>query len=101
MWICTNLGFLSIVDKAKQPGCLVVRARKAEHIEAHFPEAKVQRTPGNDYLYRAEIARETVAELIAEQVRTIDYANFKNSVADRALHGAYAEVWRVMAKLQR
>lgn len=42
MWICTNLGFLSIVDKAQQPGCLVVRARKAGRIEALFSEAVIQ-----------------------------------------------------------
>lgn len=41
--------FLSIVVKARTPGCLVVRARGAERIEAPFRWAEVL-TPGNDIL---------------------------------------------------
>ncbi|GAB1424254.1 hypothetical protein MASR2M16_14880 [Thauera terpenica] len=100
MWIMLSNSFLSIVDKAVTPGCLVVRARVAGHIEAVFPDAAVSRTPGNDYLFRAEILRERVATALAEQVRSIDYANYKGSVADDAFHDALMDVWRAMADLQ-
>lgn len=100
MWICTNKAFLSIVDKAKTPGCLVVRARVAGHIEAVFPAAVVSRTPGNDYLFRAEISREDVAAALAEQARAISYSNFKDSVRNRQLHDAYFGVWTEMAQIQ-
>lgn len=100
MWIMTSTSFLSIVDKAAAPGCLVVRARVAGHIEAVFPDADVSRTPGNDYLFRAEIPREQVAEAIAAQVRGITYPNYKSSVKDDSYHDALLRVWRDMADLQ-
>jgi hypothetical protein len=100
MWIMTSNSFLSIVGKADTPGCLIVRSRVTGHIEAVFPDAKVERTPSNDYLFRAEIDREVVALGIAEQIRTIDYSNYKASVTDYAFHEALLNVWRAMANLQ-
>lgn len=100
MWLCLNNAFLSVVDKATAPGCLMVRARVAGHIEAVFPGAVVQRTEGNDYLFRAEIARGEVAARVAEAIMEIDYNNFKNSVKANRLHDAYSAVWGVMGKLQ-
>lgn len=100
MWIMLSNGFLSIVDKAVAPGCLVVRARVAGHIESMFPGAEVARTPGNDYLFRAEIPREEVAGAIAREVAGINYPNFKSSVIDDSYHDALVRVWRDMADLQ-
>ena len=100
MWICTNNSFLSVVDKATNPDCLLVRARRKEHIEAVFPGAKIVETVRRDYLYRAEILRPAVASAIAEAVLSIDYDNFKNSVDDDDLHDAYSQVWSVMGRLQ-
>lgn len=100
MWLCTNKGFLSIVDKAADPNCLMVRARVKAHLQAIFPGAKIQRTEGNDYLFRAEIARGEVAARVAESIMEISYDNFKGSVADKKLHDAYMGVWSVMGRLQ-
>lgn len=100
MWIMLKDAFFSVVDKAKQPGCLVVRARRHGDIERYFPKAKVQKTVGNDYLFRAEIPREDVASRIAQCVMDNDAPNFKASVADDDLHRAYNQVWSVMSKLQ-
>lgn len=101
MWIFCNDAFLSIVDKAKTPGRLVVRARKKGDIERVFPGAKVSTTPDADYLYRAEIERGAVADAIAERVRGINYSNFKGSVPDRKRHDAYMGVWSVMNRYQQ
>lgn len=100
MWICANRSFLSIVDKAVDPDCLLVRARRPGDIENYFPNAKVKKTVGNDYLFRAEINREEVASVVAAQVMGIKYDNFKDSVADDRLHSAYSQVWHTMARLQ-
>lgn len=106
MWICKNNSFLSIVQPspadplANNGLVLLVRARVKGHIEATFPNADVKVVPGRDYLYRAYIARETVADAIADSLRSIDYGNFKNSVGDNALHDAYAKVWHAMGRLQ-
>lgn len=100
MWLCTSKSFLSIVDKAETPGCLMVRARVSGHIESVFPQAKVSRTPGNDYLFRAEVPREVVATAVFDYVMSLSYDNYKNSVHDHALHGAMNKVWHVMADLQ-
>lgn len=100
MWLCFNEGFLSIVDKDVASDCLLVRARRAGDIERYFPDSKVKRTPGNDYLYRASVSRDKIAKVITEQVMTLTYSNFKDSVADDRLHGAYGRVWSIMSGLQ-
>ena len=90
MWICFSESFLSIVDASDEPGALLVRARRAGDIEAVFPNAKVTQSIGRDYLYRAQIKREEVSAVLAEQVMKLAYPNFKSSVADPRLHAAYS-----------
>lgn len=105
MWICLNDAFLSVVkpeprDLARfdQPDgdVLMVRARAAGHIEAVFPGVAVIESPDRDYLFRAFVARDTVAEVIADRLIELEYPNFKNSVEDDPLHDAYGRVWQVM-----
>ena len=100
MWICLNDAFISVIEPKKGSEKLRVRARRKGDIERVFPDAKVQRTPGRDYLYRAEIDREQVAAVVAAQIRGIEYGNFKDSVKNNKLHNAYASVWGIMSKLQ-
>lgn len=100
MWLSLNKGFLSIVDKAKDPECLLVRSRVEQHLKNYFPDAEIVKTIGNDYLFRAEIPRTVVAEMLVKQVTELDYSNFKDSVRDNELHHAYASVWNIMARLQ-
>src|SRR5471032_2181136 len=100
MWICLSNAFLSIVDASNEPGTLLVRARRAGDIEAVFPNAKVTQSPGRDYLFRSGIKREEVAAALAEQVKKLDYPNFKSSVSDPRLHAAYSSTWSIMSQLQ-
>ena len=100
MWIFMKEAFLSIVSKDCQPDELLVRARRKGDIERVFPDAAVERTPGNDYLYRARIKREDMQKALAVEVALIDYPNFKGSVRDNRLHSAYGRVWHAMADLQ-
>lgn len=100
MWLMLPTGFLSIVDKAKTPGCLVVRSRVRKHIDGVFKGAEIKRTPGNDYLFRAEINRSEVAEALYQQVMGITYDNHKGATKDDGLHSAYMRVWHAMSALQ-
>ena len=100
MWIMTNNGYLSIVSKDCGPAELQVRARRAGDIEKVFPNAKVTRQTGSDYLYRAVRPRDLVKQALAAMIDVIDYPNFKDSVEDRSLHAAYVSVWCAMAGLQ-
>lgn len=100
MWLCLNNAFLSIVQPYSNSTQLLVRARREGDIETVFPTAKVKRTPGRDYLWRAEIDRNLVGQVVAQHVAGIDYPNFKDSVDDRPLHDAYARFWGIMANLQ-
>ena len=92
MWVFLNNAMLSIVAQRSQPGTLLVRARSAGDIERVFPDVKVSETPTADYRYRAEIS--------AEEVRAIDYPNFKATVRDAGRLHAYHDVWDVMARYQ-
>lgn len=100
MWVFQNKSFLSIVDKAPDPTKLVVRARCQGHIEAAFPDADVVRDASGDYLFRAFIDREVVAEAMFQAVMNLDYNNFKNSIRDNRYHDACSRVWGVMSGLQ-
>jgi len=100
MWLCTSNSFLSVVADRDNPNRLLVRARVAGHIEHVFPAAKVFTDSQADYLYRAFIQREVVAQAVAANISKIDYDNFKDSVQDRVLHNAYMNVWGVMEKIQ-
>ena len=101
MWIFLSDSYLSIVDKGDPSGAsLLVRARKKGDIEAIFPSAEVIEGGGTDYRYRARIEREEVAAAIAEQVRGIQYTNFKGAVKERERHDAYMETWQAMMRFQ-
>ena len=115
MWIFLSGSFLSIVAYRPDmgPGArsashkapsttekLLVRARIKGDIERVFPDAEVERTPGRDYLYRALIDRQCVADAMAHQVTVIGYPNFKDSVKEKERHNAYMNVWSTMADYQ-
>lgn len=100
MWICLNDAFVSIVADAKDPTILKVRARRRNHLRVLFPGAKIHRDEKADYRFRVFVPREDVAKVIAEEVRTIAYGNFKNSTKDHDLHDMYSLWWGDHRKLQ-
>jgi hypothetical protein len=100
MWIFTKDAFLSIVDKGATRGDLMVRGRAEGDIERVFPGAKVVKGAGTDYLFRASIPRKKVAEVIAEQIMSIDYLNFKGATTEDDRHDAYFGAWRSMMAFQ-
>lgn len=104
MWICLNRAFLSIVEPVAHAqgssATLLVRARRPGDIESVFPGVTVEKRPERDYLFRALVPREAVAEAVASEVRGIDYGNFKGSVRNNKLHDAYSAFWGIHSRLQ-
>lgn len=109
MWIFTNFGFFSIVQKPEDvdENMLTVRSRTREDIENFVAEfshpVKIIIDNHADYLYRVRAKKEDVQNILFKSVGDIHYNNFKNEVAKsqgvRRAH-KYHKVWDVMYKIQ-
>jgi len=104
MWIMTNWGVMSVVQRPlKSEGHvgleLQVRARDRKtltKLRRLVPQTEVSdiiRTPDADYQYRVFISRWAYGQLLDRLVETLDYENFKNSVQDDDLHDLYIKIW--------
>jgi hypothetical protein len=93
---------LSVVQHkdAGMEGVLVVRARDKQTLEKLLPEQVPIETEYADYRHRVFVTRSRIAALLEDQVRGIDYCNFKSSVIDDELHDAYMGCWSIMAQYQ-
>lgn len=119
MWIFTSNGFLSAVEHRDKPGYLMVRARAREHLVglAQRMGEQPEYTPGADYEWRVTITRKSFEGFVLEQIKNIDYDNFKNSISTNAAkrvqeglevdadlvgdyHYACGEVWQAMWSFQ-
>jgi hypothetical protein len=106
MWLVASVGFFSIVRKPEESD-LTVRARARGDLEAlskvYLPSlGPIIEGGGTDYPYRAHVSPKALAEAVARIVKDIDYANFKDSVAD--LQGpqrahVYGDVWHALRRL--
>lgn len=99
MWVMLNDAALSIVADRHSDG-LMVRARFGGDIERVFPKSVVRMTPAGDYLYRAVVSREDVADALTKAAKSIRYDDFKSSVDDDFRHDVYLGVWSVMRRAQ-
>lgn len=99
MWIMLNDAFFSLVSKDCEPDELMVRARRKGDIEKVF-SVPASRYTKSDYLYRAAVKREVIAEVMEREIDNINYDNFKDSVQDKELHDAYVGVWTAMLRVQ-
>lgn len=106
MWLMTNIGFFSAVQK---PGTefLTVRARVKNDLDVlrakYLPDlsATVGHV-GTDYPWRATVSHASFAAAIAKLVTDIGYSNFKNEVAARQGKGRakrYQKVWEALYDL--
>jgi len=103
MWLFTNIGFFSIVQK---PGTdyLTVRARIRNDLdvlrESYLPELKpTQARGGTDYPWRATASHADFAAAVGKIALDIDYGNFKNEIAARqgkARASRYGKVWQAL-----
>src|SRR5437762_682115 len=84
MWICSTLGFFSIVKKG-QPETWQLRAR-CEHdlrelLDAAGLKAEIIPTPQGDYAFRVVVDRQGLRRLFSTLAESIDYSNFKSRIA--------------------
>lgn len=103
MWVFLNNAMVSAVAHRTKPGHLMVRARLAGDLERLFPRAKVERTPAADYAYRCTVTRGAFARVLASRAESIDYPNFKGSLApgDSNRSRAYHDTWDAMMDAQQ
>ena len=110
MWLVTDRGFYSVVDKGDREGHLCVRGRVRADIDALFELDSMKayaddviETHDSDYRYRVYVRREDWVAAAADLAGRIDYDNFKNAVG--RLQGyersrAYSKVWQDLYRLQ-
>lgn len=79
---------------------LMVRARRRQDLERHFPDDALASTASADYPWRVTVSRERVSLLLSRQAENIAYHNFKDSVQERDRHEAYLDVWSRMKKFR-
>ena len=108
MWLCTQFGFYSIVQK--KPGEFHVRARMKKDIEnlcracARAGIWKIHRSTPADYRWRLVIGDDDLALVMSTLSDSINYPNFKgriHALADqRGKCNAYAGLWSALHRLQ-
>lgn len=93
MWIFTKMGFLSVVEDPADPGRLAIRARFREDIEdlcrriaaaTGTPTVAWQATRDREYPYGVTCERGTMAGIVEQLVREIDYRQFRHSIRRNA-----------------
>lgn len=108
MWLFTRIGFFSIVQKPGQQE-LTVRARAKQDLDAlrskYLPALDpTKQHAGSDYPFRATISRGELAAGMAAIVEAIDYANFKNAVADEQgweREAVYSKAWSALRGIEK
>lgn len=107
MWIFTNLGFFSVVQK---PGTdfLTVRARVRGDLDAlrerYLPALSATQTKGGtDYSWRATVAHADFAAALGHIAMDLGYSNFKNEVAaqqGKSRASRYGKVWSALYDME-
>lgn len=106
MWIATNFGFFSVVQKDGDD-FLTVRARvRADLVNLRLScpgLSVIEATPGNDYPFRATVSHYDWSVALGHVAMDIDYSNFKDEVGERQGHArasVYARVWSALLGLE-
>jgi len=112
VWVFTTIGFYSVVINERDQSwrTFLVRARSRRDLERLLDECRglddaeplgvsrltILHTPRADYPYRMVMPRAVFAEVVNEQIRKVDYGNFKDAVAERqspTRAKVYGAVW--------
>lgn len=108
MWLCTKLGFYSIVQK--DAGEFHVRARTRTDLEnliaaAKTPDLEIHRSPSADYRFRAIVRRQDLKKILQALLISIDYGNFKAEIGrrpdQREKLDAYHDLWGSLFQIQQ
>ena len=99
MWIFSQDGFYSIVQKGEQ---FHVRARRKQDL-VNVGLTPTKSFAGSDYPWRAILAnRGELLMLMEKHGKSVDYPNFKGRIGERLDQrnrlGDYHKIWALMAK---
>lgn len=103
MWLMTQHGFYSIVEKSPEVFHVRSRARRdLENLVAlladKHDQPEILHTPHNDYPFRVIVGKYWIAGVVEFMVKSIDYSNFKDrvySLPDQR-EKPYCQVWSTM-----
>ena len=107
MWLFTKHGFYSIVRKSAEEYHVRARVKQdlqnlKDLLELTDP---IHESRSADYHYRLVVGKKTYLSVMALVTRSVDYENFKNTVAmtedQRGKLKAYHEIWAIMEEVQR
>ena len=106
MWLATQHGFYSIVQKPA--GQFHVRTRCKKDLENLIAlaavEATLHHTIDGDYAWRIVVGQKEVSAIMAALATTIDYPNFKNRIHDKPDQEdklpVYSRLWSQMLAYQ-
>ena len=109
MWLATQHGFFSIVQK--ESDLYFIRARVRQDLEnlvqlagLEGEQSEIHEWPQADYRYRIFVDFETLLEVMVQLTARLDYPNFKGRIYEREdqAHklGAYHRIWELMSDLQ-
>ena len=107
MWLCTQIGFFSIVRK--QADTIHIRARCREDLDrlaqAAATGTPVASYPGSDYPWRIICTAPELPRFMDALTKSIDYDNFKSAIAaspeQRPKLSAYYDIHHRMVEWQR
>ena len=99
MWIFSQDGFFSIVQKGEQ---FHVRARRKQDL-VNVGLAPTKSYAGSDYPWRTILPnRDELLMLLEKLGKSVDYPNFKGRIGERTDQrnrlGDYHKIWALMAK---
>jgi len=101
MWVFTQTGYISVVDKGQHAGYLTARSRDKQSLAilSEIADSPIEFTPMADYQYRTVVKREHLTEFLTQQVETLNYSNFKDQIWQTRgddFHHACGDVWVAM-----
>lgn len=101
MWLFTETGFVSAVQHRDDKDLLVVRARDRQSLEPIEAACHVEITTNaySDYPYRVIVHKADFDSWVSNQIKFLDYPNFKNQVAvtrGKAFAHTLGKVWANM-----
>jgi hypothetical protein len=110
MWLLTNIGFFSIIERPEDIHLqrVTIRARVRSDLEAlqklYLTDmGHIHETTDTDYRFRARAFKRDLAKAMAALVDGISYPNFKDEVYEvqgRKRAALYADVWTTLYQLQ-
>ena len=106
MWLATQHGFYSIVQKAQDE--FHVRSRLQKDLQNLLlltgKDHVIQTWDGADYRYRVIVRQADFIDIMGKLALALDYPNFKSQIAclpdQREKLHAFHEIWSIMAGFQ-